>query len=360
MTLSTALTGTGALTKNGPGTLTLGAGGSATVNVVNGTANWSVGAAGPVHVLGGVVNLPNATSTGALTVNGGTLNLVGGTISARLSGGTAGVITLNNGGTALTFGLGASDSTANTFSGTTYVNGYNIVFSKSSNTPAIGGNIIVSTGNWPVHGLTASGSNVFAAGTVLTFAATNNASDFRLAGQTETLAGIVATAAAAIGQPSYPIIENAGYSGGNDTGIAAGTLIVNGTGTYTYDGSLRDQNGGGNGSLSFTQAGPGTQILISSGINYSGTTSITGGVLRYNTTTLPPGPMTLGGGVLELTSPTSFTRTLGNAAGQVQLTGGTTGFSAFGAPATVTLNNDPVTPILWGSPYFHKSGRVGS
>ena len=63
---------------------------------------------------------------------------------------------------------------------------------------------------------------------------------------------------------------------------------------------------------------------------------------------LPGGAITLDGGVLELQSPNSLTLPLGSYSGAIQLTGGTTGFSAYGAPVTVTLNSDPFTPLQWG------------
>jgi hypothetical protein len=40
------------------------------------------------------------------------------------------------------------------------------------------------------------------------------------------------------------------------------------------------------------------------------------------------------------------------------LTGGTTGFSAFGAPLNITLNGSAASTVQWGSTYFQPAALV--
>ena len=331
LTLTGALSGPGTLTVAGPGIVGLAAAGTYTTNV---------------KIDGGTLRIDSDTAAGAISFNG------------AISGTTGTLVLKSSNGNSITIGSGASDTVANTFSGPTNVYGYHIFLNKAPGTNAIGGDLNIEEAHWPVHGITLDNDEQIADTGVLTFdtAVMTDAYDFRLNGHTETIAGIVTTSPT---PSSMAIIENAGYDGGNDSGIPAGTLIVSGSGTYTYNGQLRDQNNGTNGNLSFTKAGSGVQVLIGSAINYSGTTRITGGVLRLNSTSIgASGNMILNGGVLELQSPSTFTRSLGTDVGQVQLTGGTSGFSAFGAPLTITLNNSAASTVQWGSSTFQPSALV--
>jgi fibronectin-binding autotransporter adhesin len=366
LTLTSALAGTGTLTKNGPGGLTLAAGGSAGLTINAGTVNFPVAESGRITLNGGAANLANTTYSSAIAVNGGTLSLAGGSLTGPLSVANNGVVTLNNGSTTMNFGSGTADTTANAYNGTTYITGYHVVLNKAANTPAMGGNIVVVQGNWPYHDFYPVSNNLFAPGAVLTFAATNTTvAEFHLNGFNQTLAGLNCSNGLAI-------FENAGYDGGNDNNIAPATLTLNGTGTYSYNASLRDENNGsGNGALSVLMQGPGTQVFAGGGIGgttggtiansgYSGTTTINGGVLRFNlTNALPGGQITLNGGVLELQSPATLTSNLGAGSnGYLQVTGGTTGFSAYGAPINVILNNSAGSTVQFGSAAFNPAALV--
>ena len=65
--------------------------------------------------------------------------------------------------------------------------------------------------------------------------------------------------------------------------------------------------------------------------------------------------LNLNGGVLEATG--SVTRTLGASGGNVELTGGASGFSAFNGATTVTINNSG-NPLQWGSATFNPTSLV--
>jgi autotransporter-associated beta strand protein len=108
----------------------------------------------------------------------------------------------------------------------------------------------------------------------------------------------------------------------------------------------------------------GSHLLIFEGNNtYTGTTTVSAGSLRLGSATALPGgtgvsggtsALTLNGGVVDLAS-TDFKRNLGTGSDQFQITGGTSGFSAYGAPRVVTVNNDANQELVWGSAFFNPS-----
>ncbi|MFM9001299.1 MAG: beta strand repeat-containing protein, partial [Opitutia bacterium] len=106
-----------------------------------------------------------------------------------------------------------------------------------------------------------------------------------------------------------------------------------------------------------TKADGGLWILNPAVANtYTGTTTISGGALRaLDGTGLPTGSLlTINGGVIETSG--TFTRTLGAAAGNVQLTGGNSGFAAGSTDRlVVTLGGGALT---WGGATFNPSSLV--
>ena len=65
---------------------------------------------------------------------------------------------------------------------------------------------------------------------------------------------------------------------------------------------------------------------------------------------LGSGNLTISSGVYENYWSTAFTRSLGSGAGQVQITGGVSGFSLNGVTgATFTINNSASTELVWGA-----------
>lgn len=101
-------------------------------------------------------------------------------------------------------------------------------------------------------------------------------------------------------------------------------------------------------------------LVVLNGTTSAGNYQIQGGVLRTNDVTNlnASSALTIAGGVFE--TGTNFTRTVGVAAGQVNVGGSNTGagngFSAFGAPVTVSLGGiDTPSALTWGTGNFLQS-----
>jgi len=110
---------------------------------------------------------------------------------------------------------------------------------------------------------------------------------------------------------------------------------------------------------SLIKTGAGVLIISGSEVStYTGTTQVNAGVLRAaDAVGLPTGSaLLLNGGVFE-SSAASFTRVLGSAAGQVSLTGGVSGFSAFGTTVSVNLGGVGET-VQWGGTSFNPTALV--
>jgi autotransporter-associated beta strand protein len=123
-----------------------------------------------------------------------------------------------------------------------------------------------------------------------------------------------------------------------------------GTGTLTISATV----GVSTNIMSVTKDGPGTLVFTAAN-PYTGTTTINGGVFRANDGTGLPttSPLVLNNGVFE-TSAATFIRTLGSAGGNVQITGGASGFSANGGAVTVTLGGvGSPTALTWGTTNFN-------
>ncbi len=157
--------------------------------------------------------------------------------------------------------------------------------------------------------------------------------------------------------------------------LGTGTLAL--TGTNTFTGGINVSNGlligttlslqgpiTNNGGVVFDQgfngvfnglisgAGylgkQGTGLVILATANtYTGNTFLTGGVLRADYGIgLSTANLLISNAVWETGA--NITNAFGTAAGQIQITGGTAGFSAFGSPITVNLGGSAAT-LVWGT-----------
>jgi autotransporter-associated beta strand protein len=140
-------------------------------------------------------------------------------------------------------------------------------------------------------------------------------------------------------------------------GNASGITTFTGASTSGYGATFSGNiTGSGKG---ITKSG--SSLLVFSGNNsYTGTTLVSGGTLRLSSanalsggigTTGGTSALTINGGVVELGA-TNFSRGLGTGSSQFQITGGTSGFSAYGGPRVVTVNGDASQEIQWGSTHF--------
>jgi len=114
-------------------------------------------------------------------------------------------------------------------------------------------------------------SNQFAPGVVMTGAnASGNYTRFDLQGTNQTLAGLDCAT-------NSLVVQNQGTSG---TPTGASTLTLNGSGTYSTSGYVRDRDGGaGTYLLHLVWSGSGQQTLAGGNISYTGATTVSAGTL---------------------------------------------------------------------------------
>lgn len=127
----------------------------------------------------------------------------------------------------------------------------------------------------------------FGAGVVMNFGnASGQWARFDLNGTSQTFAGLNA---GVLATQAGAVVQNR-MVGDSTTQLGPVTLTLNGTGTYLYNGYLRDVDGGtvGNNQLKLVKNGSGTQTLAGNQILYTGGTEINDGKLLL-------GPMVTGG-----------------------------------------------------------------
>ena len=321
--------------------------------------------------------------TGASGIGSYTLTLNGTWSQPALNGSTSVNFLTNSGNLiygAINQGSGNTMSLVKSGIGTWYIIGTN---SYSGSTTLDGGILNVSNlSNSGVTGALGNGSSIIFNGTTLQYSGWQNDSGPSSAAQTTNRALVIGdndTLASGV-TGNTAAFDNEDYNGSapNASGTGAGTMSFTNTGaitfgntvagahTLTFSGvnlgnnifnpSISDQVAGVD-PTNVVKNGNGTWVL--GGINtYTGSTSINGGVLRDGTgsagTALPTASLlTINSGTFE-TGASTFTRTLGGAAGNVEILGGQSGFSANGGAVSLTLNT-PGSTVAFGSTYFAPS-----
>lgn len=401
LTISSALAnGAGGVTKAGSGTLVLSGVNTFTgaLNVLSGTLRASgtsasilgVPAAGTIHTLrqGTTLDLngagaPTAPYTGATPIP---------VLVSAIMQGAGNITSTAAGAQAIQFGVAASTSPAGVLSGVISDGAGTVTVIKQGAAASVQALIGLNTYTGPtvITGGILQANTLANGGQPSSIGASSNAAgNLVFNGGILLYQGSNATVFQATQSPSVSTdrlftlagagtIESTGSYGNNVTGTPAGNnaaLIFSNTGAVAYNapnaarsltlqgGSLGDNEmrinlvDNGSGALSLTKAGGGLWILNPAAANtYTGTTTVSGGALRaIDGQGLSAGSLlTLNGGVLETSG--TFTRTVGAAAGQVQLTGGTSGFAAATADRlVVTLGGGTIT---WGGATFNPTALV--
>ncbi|WP_367871012.1 beta strand repeat-containing protein [Luteolibacter sp. Populi] len=255
----------------------------------------------------------NVTYAGNITL--ATDSGIGGGVNFAMSGaisGPGGLIKVTNNTVTL------SGAASNTYAGTTTLGAVcRLVLAKTGGAIAIPGNVNLSSTAWNGNnaGLILAGNEQIADSSVITWTPTAYPtgamaeSFLRLNGFSETVGGLVLATGSGT-------IENRGLSDAGTYGT--GTVIINTTGSnsYTFNGGIRNFDGGTNGGLvAITKTGTGTQVL-GGGLSYSGPTTVNGGTLQLNSTNVPS-PVTVNtSGTLKGTGSITAALTV-NAGGKV-------------------------------------------
>ena len=307
-TVSQALSGTGAFSKAGAGTLLLSA---------------SNGHSGGTTVGGGILQVgnPNALGTGVLAVNAGTLDLHGNnTAGGALSGSTGALITNSVSGTAsLTSTVPSGTSTyAGTIADSTGVVALNKAGAGTltlAGTNTFSGGATISSGTLNYGNVNALGSGLatFAGNSTLQAGVSGTIANamvlnpsvigtFDTQGNAMGLSGIVSGGALnKIGSGTLTLSGSNSYSGGTtigagtlqvgsggSTGVLAGDIVNNATLALKRSDSALSLGGAISGAGALVNLGSGVVTLAGSN-SYSGGTTISAGVLKFASTNAVPG-----------------------------------------------------------------------
>ena len=284
---------------------TIGFNGSTFTNnlIIQNGAGWHHNVSGSDVVLGAIRLEGNNTLSGNIQLNNTTSVVLGdgtganSTISSY-SGGTntlSGVIsgagdfamsrfTGWNGGSGAPVNIILSGAQSNTYTGKTVVDGQGghptLTLAKTGGAVAIAAGTTVQMGSntGGQANLRMGADNQFGAGVAMNFVnASGQWMRFDLMGTQQTLAGITAGTAST---QAGAVIQDAGL---NASTAVNGTLTLNGTGTYVFNGVMRNTDtGGGTGLLNLVKSGTGSQMLVGAATQ-TGTTTVNGGTLSlYN------------------------------------------------------------------------------
>jgi fibronectin-binding autotransporter adhesin len=228
----------------------------------------------------------------------------------------------------------------------------------------------VTPGNYNITvGSLAGAGNVLIGSGTLTVGSLNTSTTLSGGISDDTLGGNLVK----VGAGTLTLSGGNAYAGG--TTISAGTLQIGaGSTTGTIIGNVANSGaitfnrsdsltyaGVISGTGAFTKTGGGALALTATQ-TYTGGATVSGGALRaVDGVGLPANVLlTLNGGAWEPMTAT-VTRVLGVANGNVRLTGGASGFSAFGTPLIVDIGGDGTGSggqLTWGSTNFNQSSLV--
>jgi fibronectin-binding autotransporter adhesin len=282
--------------------------------------------------LGGTIDLGGATRTATLGLNATGVNAALGAPSMRFNAITNGpAVVVQNGTLKLIADAGVTYTGAVFQTQGTFVNnagltlGDRVAMTFSTST-------IFNTAATSTPSVTLEGDSYFI---------TSNA----VSGRNPTIHSLSGTSGT---------ILNLQTSGTGTALINTVTINPNAGVSATFGGTIKDTDTAllptAIGQIAITKGGAGTQALTGTN-SYSGTTTVSGGVLRATPGVgLPNGSLlTLNGGVIETSA--DLVRTGGAAAGNMQITGGTSGFSVAGG-GTVNVAYGSLaspTPLVWGT-----------
>ncbi len=189
-------------------------------------------------------------------------------INAAISGASSGSGLTKTGSGTLTLGGGSS----NTYQGTTRINDGTLVCAKTGGAAAFRGDVALGDGGGAVV-LRAGQPDQFGAGAALAFQNGTQSAKFQLLGCDQTLYGLSMSGTLAI-------IQNAE----SESGIRDATLTLDLDASATWSGYLRDKAGGTSGSLGLAKLGGGTLTLSGNQITCTGSTTVSGGRLKFANT----------------------------------------------------------------------------
>lgn len=372
-----AVTGAGGLTKLGSGTLSLSAN-----NSYSGGTTLSAG----TLLLGGSNSL--GSSSGALTVNGGTLDLGGATVSVGTLSGTGGTIALGGGGLTTTMtsdqafsgaisGTGSLQKTganrltltgSNTYSGLTTVSEGTLQIGSGNSTGVLGSGTVAltSTGN-----IVFNRSDALTVNNTFTWSGTSNAGGYI----THSGAGTLALQ----GNQSACAVQTT--AGAGAVTVSGGTLTLGNASGAQFHSKLEPAAGT---TITVTSAVVPAAAEAGVGFLYVGRFGSAGGIVSlgnasavtYGAIVVNAGTLdivgtlestlkgkrlvfennTAGASVLQLSG--SLTSPIGSGSGNVQVSAGAdAGFAARTAPATVNIGGSGTT-LTYGQSNFVGSGRT--
>ncbi|MDP2323448.1 MAG: autotransporter-associated beta strand repeat-containing protein, partial [Gammaproteobacteria bacterium] len=308
----------------GAGTIKNSGGGSGTASALligNGATTTAPGLfTGIIQDGGGVLNVVKQ-GTGTQSITG--LNTYTG--ATVINSGILAVTSLANGGVAS--GIGASSSAASNlvFNGgtLTYTGSTAAIFMETQSPSVLTDRLFTLAANGTISSEGSYGQNIL--------------------GRTANHASLVFT--------SLGTVDFAG------AGVRTLTLTGDSIGDNVMGVRLVN-NTNANEALSVTKASSGLWILApNTGVNiYTGATTISGGALQAvdGVGLSSFSNLTINGGVFQTSG--LFNRNIGTAAGEVQITGGASGFAASNAPLTVTLNGG--STLTWGAAGFAPTSLV--